>query len=217
MKKATTQPARRSKFSSFKQAQNFMGPPPILASEDPRDYYALGQAVWKARKPREFMGVISVIDITYYIWAGNRMRRANVHFIDAGRATEVKNLITFITGKNFDAAFWEKWSAGDEESTKIVNSHLKRAGKSESTIASKAVVDKIDLLEKLERQSAQFDSRKLVTIREADLYREREELRRERLSQQKKMIDRPTSRSNVSGEQDHFDEPRRDVSFEVVE
>ena len=194
-----------------------MGPPPILASEDPRDYYALGQAVWKARKPREFMGVISVIDITYYIWAGNRMRRATVHFIDAGRTTEVKNLITFITGKNFDAAFWEKWSAGDEESTKIVNSHLKRAGKSESTIASKAVVDKIDLLEKLERQSAQFDSRKLVTIREADLYREREEQRRERLLQQKKMIDKSSSRSTVSREKDHADEPRPDLLIEVVE
>jgi hypothetical protein len=217
MKQTTTQPARRSKFTSFKQAQNFMGPPPILASEDPRDYYALGQAVWKARKPREFMGVISVIDITYYIWAGNRMRRATVHFIDAGRTTEVKNLITFITGKNFDAAFWEKWSAGDEESTKIVNSHLKRAGKSESTIASKAVVDKIDLLEKLERQSAQFDSRKLVTIREADLYREREEQRRERLLQQKKMIDKSSSRSTVSREKDHADEPRPDLLIEVVE
>ena len=194
-----------------------MGSPPILASEDPRDYYALGQAVWKARKPREFIGVISVIDITYYIWAGNRMRRANVHFIDAGRATEVKNLITFITGKNFDAAFWEKWSAGDEESTNIVNSHLKRVGKSESTIASNSLVGKIDLIEKLERQSAQFDSRKLVTIREADLYREREEQRRERLPQQKKMIERPSSRSAVLGEQDHVDETGSDVSFEVVE
>ncbi len=194
-----------------------MGPPPILASEDPRDYYALGQAVWKARKPREFIGVISVIDITYYIWAGNRMRRATAYHIDAGRTHAVKILITQITGKNFDAAFWEKWSAGDEESTKIVNSLLKRVGKSESTIASNSLVGKIDLLEKLERQSAQFDSRKLVTIREADLYREREEQRRERLSQQKKMIDKSSSRSTVSHEEDQVGEPRRDVAFEVAE
>lgn len=194
-----------------------MGPPPILVGEDPRDYYALGQAVWKARKPREFMAVISVLDITYYIWAGNRMRQATAYHIDAGRPHAVKILITQITGKNFDAAFWEKWSAGDEESTKIVNSLLKRVGQSESKIASKAMVDKLDTLEKLERQSAQFDSRKLVTIREADLYREREEQRRERLSQQKKMIDKSSSRSVLSRDEDHVDEPRRDVSFEVAE
>lgn len=44
---------RPLKFACFKEAQDFFGPPPILYTENPQDYCAMGQAIWKARAPKD--------------------------------------------------------------------------------------------------------------------------------------------------------------------
>ena len=167
------------KFSSFKEAQDFFGPPPILSTENPQDYLALGQAIWKARRPKDFIEVTWVNDITYQLWEVLRLRRVKPQLIDDGRFQALKKLIEERAGSPYGDSFWRKWQEGDEESNARVDHEFQRAGLNAGSITAKAHELLINILENLERQCSQLEARRLVTIRESVQYRANIEARRE--------------------------------------
>lgn len=175
------------KFSSFTEAHDFFGPPPILSTENPQDYLALGQAIWKARKPRDFIEVTWVNDITYQLWEVLRLRRMKPQLIDDGRFQALKTLIEERAGSAYGDSFWRKWQDGDEESNARVDHEFQRAGLNAGSITAKAHELLINILENLERQCSQLEARRLVTIRESAQYRANIEARREGKAQRRRL------------------------------
>ena len=167
------------KFTSFREAQDFFGPPPILASENTQDYLALGQAIWKARKPKDFIEVTWVNDITYQLWEVLRLRRMKPQLLDAARFKALKALIKDVSGSPYGDNFWRDWQAGDEKSKSSIDKELERAGLGDDAITAKAHELIINVLENLERLCSQLEARRLVTIRESAQYRANIEARRE--------------------------------------
>lgn len=172
-------PPKALKFNSFREAQDFFGPPPILASENPQDYLALGQAIWRARKPKDFIEVTWVNDITYQLWEVLRLRRMKPQLLDATRFKALKALITYVSSNYYPDSFWCKWQARDEESKSSIDKELERAGLGDDAITAKAHELIINVLENLERICSQLEARRLVTIRESAQYRANIEARRE--------------------------------------
>ena len=175
------------KFTSFKEAQDFFGPPPILSTENPQDYLALGQAIWKARRPKDFIEVTWVNDITYQLWEVLRLRRIKPQLIDDGRFKALKTLIEERWGSTYGNNFWQKWQAGDEESNARVDHEFERAGLNAGSITAKSTELLINILENLERQCSQLEARRLVTIRESAQYRANIDARRERKARRSRL------------------------------
>ena len=171
---------RSLKFTCFTEAQIFFGPPPILSTENPQDYLALGQAIWKARAPKDFIEITWVNDITYQLWEVLRQRRMKPQLIDAGRFKALKALISDVSSNNYSDSFWQKWQAGDEESRSAIDEELKRAGLRDEAITAKSAELLIGVLENFERQCSQLEARRLITIRESVQYRANIDARRER-------------------------------------
>ena len=178
---------RPKKFSCFREARDFFGPPPILSTENPQDYYALGQAVWKAKSPKDFIEISWVNDVTYQLWEVLRLRRIKVHLIDVGRLNAVKELINQLTGNTHSQEFWKKWAARDEESIKTVNADLERVGLTDEAITAKAMEKIVNVLDNFERQCSQLETRRLITNRESVQYRTNIELRRERKARHRRL------------------------------
>ena len=202
-------------FSCFKEAQDFLGAPPILTGEDPEAYYALGQAIWEARSPQDFIEVMWVNDNTYHLWEALRLRRMKLHLISAGRFEAAQELIKQITGKTFPAEFWNDWVKDENESKKIVDVILNDNGLGDEAITAKAAEKIVDVLEKLERQSTQFEARRLATLREAEFYRENAELRRERSAQRRQLIGKGHGISVTVKDKNSGGSPKVNLSFDA--
>lgn len=178
------------KFTCFKEFQDFFGPPPILSTENPQDYCALGQAIWKARAPKDFIEITWVNDITYQLWEVLRYRQMKPQLIDAGRFKALQALIKDVSNNHYSDSFWQKWQEGDEESRATIDKELKRAGLTDQAIPAKSAELLIDVLENFERQCSQLEARRLVTIRESAQYRANIDARRERKSKRNRLSSR---------------------------
>ncbi len=180
MSQAKQKTFRAKKFSCFREAQIFFGPPPILSTENPQDYFALGQAIWSARRPKDFIEISWVNDITYLLWEVLRQRRMKPQLIDAGRFKALQALIKDVSTNHYSDSFWQKWQAGDEESRAKIDEELKRAGLGDEAITAKSAELLINILENFERQCSQLEARRLITTRESVQYRANIDARRER-------------------------------------
>ncbi len=175
------------KITCFRKAQNFFGPLPILSSENPEDYYPLGQAIWKARAPKDFIEITWVNDIAYQLWEVLRYRKMKPQLIDAGRFKALQALIKDVSSNHYSDSFWHKWQEGDEESRATIDKELQRAGLTDQAIPAKSAELLIDILENFERQCSQLEARRLVTIRGSAQYRANINARRERKSRRNRL------------------------------
>jgi len=207
------------KFTSFKEAQSFFGPPPILSTEDPEAYLALGQAVWDARSPQDFIEVTWINDITYYLWEGFRLRRMKLHLIGAQRLEAAQALMRQVTVVSadlpFKEAFWQRWLSGEEDSVGLVSALLKQSGLTDEAIVARAAEQMIDTLEKIEQQSAQFEVRRLTALRESEFYRENAELRHERAAQRRHLNGKGHGISVTVKDKNSGGSPKLNLSFDA--
>ena len=198
-----------NKLGSFKDLQRLFGPLPILSGEDPQAYEEIGQCVWDALAPNDFIDIIWVNDVVYLLWEGLRQRRLKVKFIDASKAEGVKKLINRLTGEYRADKFWSDWALGEKEPVELVSSILAKAGLNNETIAAETTGIIIDTLEKIERQISQSEARRLITIRDYDQRRELFNQRQERLRQQPK---KPAFGSNQNSKKT----PQLDLNLKAV-
>jgi hypothetical protein len=175
-------------FSCFRDLEQIFGPPPILEGEDSEAYFAIGQAIWEARPPEDFIQATRINDIVYLLWEGSRIRRLKIKLIEASKIEGAKKLIRRISGKYHDETFWSDWALGDQETVEYVDQYLAAAGLHRDAILAQTVETIVDTLETLERQSAQFEARRLVTIREFDQYSDAAERRQELADERQKLI-----------------------------
>jgi hypothetical protein len=175
-------------FKCFRDLENIFGAPPVLVGEDPEAYFAIGQAIWDARPPEDFIQATRINDIVYLLWESSRIRRLKIKLIEASKIEGAKKLIRRISGKYHDESFWSEWALGDQETVEYVDQYLAAAGMNRDAILAQTIETIVDTLETLERQSAQFEARRLVTIREFDQYSDSAERRRELADERRKII-----------------------------
>jgi hypothetical protein len=78
-------------FTCFKDLEAVFGSWPILPGENPEAYVAIGQAIWDARPPQDFIQATRISDLAYLLWEGNRLRRMKVKLIDASKVEGAKS------------------------------------------------------------------------------------------------------------------------------
>lgn len=220
MKKTNRKSTRPIKLKCFRDAQKFFGPPPVLMGEDTEAYYALGQAIWEARSPQEFIEVSWINDITYHLWEAHRLRRMKLHLIDADRLEAIKILASNLSNKPslyFNEEFWQNWLKGDANTVELVELLLKRSELPDEAITAISIQQNMETLEKFEKQSSQFEARRMAAIRESDNYREYAEQRRERLSRQRQTIGKPRGHLVSKQDQNLAQEVEPDFSAEAAE
>lgn len=188
MPKNNAHPAPPLQFKCFKDLEIIFGSPPLLPCEDTEAYAALGQAIWDARPPEDFIQATRINDLTYLLWEGNRLRRLKVKLIEASKVEGARKLIRRLDGKHRDETYWSKWALGDKDTNEYVNSVLDSAGLDHDAIVAQTMEVIVETLESIERQSAQFEARRIVTIRELDQYTQNLEHRRELIGGRNKQL-----------------------------
>ena len=206
------------RVTCFKDLERFFGPPPILNGEDVEAYLAIGQAIWDARPPEDFIQATRVNDIAYLLWEGNRLRRLKLKLIEASKIEGAKTLIRRLTGKFHDDAFWSGWVQGKQSNVDYVNTLLRSAGLDQDAIIAQTHGTIVDTLEALERQSAQFEARRLVTTRDYDQYSDNAERRRE-LSEDrsKRLTDQRPRKSRIKQVKDTQPTPQLPLDLKAAE
>ena len=188
-------------INCFKDLEKLLGPPPILAHEDPAVYIAVGQSIWEALQPRDFIDMTWVNDVTYLLWEGLRLRRYKTKLIDATKAEGVRKLYHRISGEYREAKFWSDWALGKKEAVDLVSSLLSKSGLNSETIIAETTGIIADTLEKIERQISQSEARRLVTIRDFDQRRELLDQRQERSHQRPKKFASSTNQNTKDAPQ----------------
>lgn len=205
-------------FQYFRDLEKLFGPPPILPEEDPEAYVALGQAIWDARPPQDFIQATRINDLTYLLWEGSRLRRLKVKLIDASKVEGAKKLIRRLDGTYRDEAYWSKWVLGNKDTVDYVNAIITKSNLDHEAILAQTVETIIETLEALERQSAQFEARRIVTIREFDQYSDNAERRREIAEERQKQIsDTTTKQSKRKGRAGVKSVPQLPLDLEAAE
>jgi hypothetical protein len=80
MRDVTNPPTASNKASaglSKEETARFFGPPPLIAGEDPAQYWAMRDQISAAVKPLDFIEEILVNDVVYHVWETLRKRRLN--------------------------------------------------------------------------------------------------------------------------------------------
>ncbi len=205
-------------LSCFEDLERFFGPPPILSDESAEDYRAIGQAIWDARPPEDFIQATRVNDITYLLWEGSRLRRLKVKLIEASKVEGAKTLMKRLSPDYLDSDFWKNWALGEEEHVVFVDNILSAADLDQSAIFAQTIEVIINTLETIERQAAQFEARRLVTLRDYDQYSDNAERRRE-LSQTrvKQISGRRTAKTKQNLEKDAQHSPQLPLDLEAAE
>lgn len=175
----TTSPV---KITCFKDLELLFGPPPILEGDDPAAYRMIGQSIWDAWQPRDFIEMMWVNDVAYLLTEGIRLRRMKGKLIDGSRIEGVSKLIRRLTGQYFDGSYWSDWALGNKENVEFVESIFCQAGFDDKAVVAQTIAVVIDTIDKIERQSSQFEARRLVTIRDFSHYRELSDQRLERMT-----------------------------------
>jgi hypothetical protein len=166
-------------FSGFRELETFFGPPPVLEGEDVEAYRSIGQAIWDARPPEDFIQATRINDLAYLLWEGARLRRLKVRLIEASKIEGARSLIKRLDPTYRNDGFWSDWALGEEETVKYVDELLTGAGLTRDAIIAQTVETIVGTLEAIERQSSQFEARRIVTIKEYDLYSDNVQRRRE--------------------------------------
>lgn len=206
------------RFSSFKDLEQLFGPPPIISGEDAEAYRAIGQAIWDARPPEDFIQATRINDIAYLLWEGNRLRRLKVKLIEASRIEGARKLIKRLSGEYSDAVFWGNWAQGEESTTNYVNDLLASCNLDHDTIVAQTIDVIVDTLEAIERQSAQFEARRLVTTRDYDQYSDNAARRKESTEERTKRIGGQRSRKpRVNQEKNEQPSPQLPLDLEAAE
>jgi hypothetical protein len=189
--------------SGFRELETFFGPPPVLEGEDVEDYRAIGQAIWDARPPEDFIQATRINDIAYLLWEGARLRRLKVRLIEASKIEGARSLIKRLDPTYRNDAFWSDWALGEEETVKYVDTLLTAAGLTREAIVAQTMETIVGTLETIERQSSQFEARRIVTMKEYDLYSDNAQRRREVAEERaRQIIDVRPARAKAKKEQD---------------
>jgi hypothetical protein len=171
-RKPEVKPDAEGTVWSLTSADNFFGPPPLLEGENEAAYFDLLEKVKASVKPRDVLEEIATRDFVDITWEIIRLRRIRQPVIVAGYSAALEKILTPSVEFLRLRSLRDKWLSGDDDAKRKVAEVMERAGLSITDLQARAIGEKIDIIERIDRMTAQAEHRRRLVIGELDRRRE---------------------------------------------
>jgi hypothetical protein len=171
-KSAVKAGANAAALGSVTASDDFFGQPPLLEGEDGAAYFDLLEKVRASVKPRNVLEEIATRDFVDITWEILRLRRMRQPVIVAGYSAALEKILTPSVEFLRLRSLRDKWLSGDDDARQKVAEVMERAGLTMTDLQARAIDEKIDTIERIDRMTAQAEHRRRLVIDELDRSRD---------------------------------------------
>ena len=151
---------------------DLLGPPPVIAGEDPNEFNELLDRVRADAKPKDMIEEILVRDFVDLVWDIRRLRRLKANLLQDNSHEGVGRLLLAradMAGMLEVDELSRKWAK--RQSVKKVEKRLASAGLTIDAVMAETLSVKLDDIERIERMITTADARLEANLRELDRHR----------------------------------------------
>ena len=149
----------------------FLGPPALVAGEQPAAYDEFLARVSGALKPGDILEEIWVREIVDLVWEAFRLRRAKANLLTECAREGVRTTLWKSVGPDAEQVT-RKWGARDEAAHRVVDAALAAEGHTlESAAARKLSHQEVGKIERLDRMITTAELRRHLALRELERHR----------------------------------------------
>ena len=171
-KSAVKAGANSAALGSVTASDDFFGQPPLLEGEDGAAYFDLLEKVRASVKPRDVLEEIATRDFVDITWEILRPRRMRQPVIVAAYSAALEKILTPSVEFLRLRSLRDKWLSGDDDAKQKVAEVMERAGLTMTDLQARAIDEKIDTIERIDRMTAQAEHRRRLVIDELDRRRD---------------------------------------------
>lgn len=148
-----------------------LGGPPTIEGEDPDAYNTLLAKIETTVSPKDIFEMIWVRDFVEHTWEIFRLRRLKPAVFMSGRELAVGELLA---GGCLEAASacGMDWAASDRETRDEKLNELKEKGYSTDDINGRALTNKIDVFDRIEKMIIQAETRRIKLLEDIEWRRD---------------------------------------------
>lgn len=149
----------------------FLGPPALVAGEQPGAYYEFLARVTGALKPGDILEEIWVREIVDLVWEGFRLRRAKANLLSVCAREGVRDVLWDSLGDDADQVL-RKWGARDEAAQRVVDAAMADEGLTVEAAAAEQLSHlKVGKIERLDHMITNAELRRHLALRELERHR----------------------------------------------
>jgi hypothetical protein len=134
--------------------------------EDLKEYEKLLDGVFAALKPGDFLEEGWTQEYVYYTWDMQRWRRATNSVESRATKEDLNTELCEVMGEVKGGLLWDKYLKGDPDAVEEVPQLLAALGLSMDDMQAKALCDKFEDIERMNRIISNFEGRRAATLRE---------------------------------------------------
>ena len=164
--------ANAAALGSLTASDEFFDQPPLLAGEDGAAYVNLLGKGRASIKPHDVLEEVATRDFVDITWEILRLRRMRQPVIVAGYSAALEKILTPSVEFLRLRSLRDKWLSGDDDAKQKVAEVMERAGLTMTDLQARAIDEKIDTIERIDRMTAQAEHRRRLVIDELDRRRD---------------------------------------------
>jgi hypothetical protein len=145
-----------------------LGAPPLIKGENARSYDELLARICDTLRPADSLEEIWVRDVVDLVWETFRLRRIKASLMTDGTCEYIRLALDREPG--YARVVAQKFAAGDA-AAKDVEAALVGAGVSMDTVIARAMMLKLETMERLDRMLVSAEARRSAALRELDCHR----------------------------------------------
>jgi hypothetical protein len=146
-----------------------LGAPPLIKGENARSYDALLARICDTLRPADNLEEIWIRDVVDLVWETFRLRRIKASLMTDGTCECIRLALDREPG--YARVVAQKLAAGDAAAAEKVEAALVGAGVSMDTIIARAMLLKLETMERLDRMLVSAEARRSAALRELDCHR----------------------------------------------
>ena len=154
---------------------SLLGRPPLLRTENREAYWCMLERIAAELNPQGILEWQMIKNYTDCVWEMNRLQSTKTHIVNIGQKDALFSIVHALSDEQdhemtaADAV--RSWSK-DEANKQVVLQELAKHELDDRSIMDQAFVQRIDLVEKIERIYTRTDARRRTILRDLELHRE---------------------------------------------
>ena len=146
-----------------------LGAPPLIKGENARNYDELLARNYDTLQPSDSLEEIWIRDVVDLVWETFRLRRMKASMMTDATHEELGDTLS----KEYAGAreTVQKWAAGDAGAAEEIETALVGAGLSMDIVVARAMMYRIEKMERLDRMLMSAEARRSAALRELDCHR----------------------------------------------
>jgi len=146
-----------------------LGAPPLIKGENARGYDDLLARICATLQPTDSLEEIWIRDVVDLVWETFRLRRMKASMMTDATHEELGDTLS----KEYAGAreTVQKWAAGDAGAAEEIEAALVGAGLSMDIVVARAMMYRIEKMERLDRMLMSAEARRSAALRELDCHR----------------------------------------------